>query len=56
MQCTSIHNVGVDTVFQGCESGNDSEGVSDKINTSYFILIVFIITFGLLLNVSAYFS
>ena len=52
MQCTSIHNVGVDTV----QSGNDSEGVSDKINTSYFILIVFIITVGLLLNVSAYFS
>ena len=34
MQCTSIHNVAVNTVLSGCESGIGSEGASD--NDMYF--------------------
>ena len=42
MQCTTIHKIGFDTVFSRCESGNDSEGVSDDI-TILYITILYII-------------
>ena len=48
-----IHNVVVNIVFSGCESGIGSECVSDNYIFFYFVMTLFSIWLERLINVSA---